>query len=209
VNAGRESAPGEPAWGSRLRAAGVRQALVAELGSCVPAARASLWEDGAGGWARIWDCAEAVVGRAGFAVPGAKREGDGQSPSGIFGISLAFGYATTADTVLPYRVCTAADLWVDDPASPDYNRWVTAPHPARSAERMRRADGLYEFGLVLDYNRDPVVPGAGSAIFVHVRDERGGGTAGCLALPRAELCALLRLLRPEVVAVFNPGALAA
>ena len=84
---------------------------------------------------------------------------------------------------------------------------MTAPHPARSAERMRRADGLYEFGLVLDYNRDPVVPGAGSAIFVHVRDDRGGGTSGCLALPRAEMVALIRLLRPGAVAVFNPRAL--
>lgn len=207
MNAGRESAPGEPAWGSRLRAAGVRLALVAEPGAILPEAHASLWADGLSGWTRIWACGEAVAGRAGFAAPGTKREGDGQSPSGIFGISLAFGYAATADTVLPYRVCTQADLWVDDPASPDYNRWVTAPHPARSAERMRRDDALYEFGLVLDYNCDPVVPGAGSAIFVHVCDDRGGGTAGCLALPRAEMVALIRLLRPGAVAVFNPRAL--
>jgi L,D-peptidoglycan transpeptidase YkuD (ErfK/YbiS/YcfS/YnhG family) len=208
VNATPDGEAGVRRWGPRLRASGVRQALVAEPDASVPAARASLWEDGERGWARIWDCAEAVVGRAGFAAPGAKREGDGRSPSGIFGISLAFGYAATAETALPYRACTAADLWVDDPDSPDYNRWVTAPHPARSAERMRRDDALYEFGLVLDYNRDPVVPGAGSAIFVHVRDERGGGTAGCLALPRGELCTLLRLLRPGAVAVFNPAALA-
>ena len=194
-------------WGPRLRAAGVRQALVAEPGASVPAARASLWEDRADGWARVWDCSEAVAGRAGFAAPGAKREGDGRSPSGIFGLSLAFGYAAAGDTALPYRCCTMADRWVDDPDSPDYNRWVTAPHPARSAERMRRDDDLYEFGLVVDYNCDPAVPGAGSAIFVHVRDERGGGTAGCLALPRAEMVALLRRLRPGAVAVFNPAAL--
>jgi L,D-peptidoglycan transpeptidase YkuD (ErfK/YbiS/YcfS/YnhG family) len=194
-------------WAPRLRAAGVRQALVAEPGTCLPAARASLWEDRADGWARVWDCTEAVAGRAGFAAPGAKREGDGRSPSGIFGLSLAFGYAPQADTMLPYRRCTAVDRWVDDPDSPDYNRWVTAPHPARSAERMRRDDDLYEFGLVVDYNLDPVVPGAGSAIFVHVRDERGGGTAGCVALPRAEMVGLLRRLRPGAVAVFNPAAL--
>ncbi len=201
------SLPGEPAWGPRLRAAGVRQALVAEPGAGLPAAHASLWENGTGGWVRAWECAAAVAGRAGFAAPGAKREGDGCSPSGIFGLSLAFGYAPQADTMLPYRRCTAADRWVDDPESPDYNRWVTAPHPARSAERMRRDDALYEFGLVVDYNRDPVVPGAGSAIFVHVRDERGGGTAGCLALPRVEMVALLRRLRPGAVVVFNPAAL--
>lgn len=209
MSAEREAAPSEAVWGPRLRAAGVRQALVAEPGSRLPEARASLWEDGAGGWTRTWACGAAVAGRAGFAAPGAKREGDGCSPSGIFGLSLAFGYAATVGTALPYRTCTAEDRWVDDPASPDYNHWVTAPHPARSAERMRREDGLYEFGLVVDYNRDPVVPGAGSAIFVHVRDERGGGTAGCLALPRGEMVALLRLLRPGAAAVFNPRALSA
>lgn len=207
MSVGEETAPAEAVWGPRLRAAGVKQALVAEPGSRIPVARASLWEDGAGGWQRTWACGEAVAGRAGFAAPGAKREGDGRSPSGIFGISLAFGYAPTGETALPYRACTAADRWVDDPASPDYNRWVTAPHPARSAERMRREDGLYEFGLVVDYNRDPVVPGAGSAIFVHVRGERAEGTAGCLALPRAEMVTLLRLLRPGAAAVFNPRAL--
>ena len=207
MSAGKEAAPAEAVWGPRLRSAGVRQALVAEPGLRTPAARASLWADAVGGWARIWSCDEAVAGRGGFAAPGEKREGDGRSPSGIFGISLAFGYAASAETALPYRACTAADLWVDDPASPDYNRWVTAPHPARSAERMRRDDALYEFGLVLEYNRDPVVSGAGSAIFVHVREDRGEGTAGCLALPREEMVTLLRLLRPGAVAVFNPRAL--
>ncbi len=207
MSAEPEVAPAEASWGPRLRAARVRQALVAEPGTRTPEARASLWENGAGGWVRTWACLEAIAGRTGFAAPGTKREGDGLSPSGIFGISLAFGYAPTSETALPYRCCTATDLWIDDPESPDYNRWVTAPHPARSAERMRREDALYEFGLVLDYNRGPVVAGAGSAIFVHVRDERGAGTAGCLALPRREMIALLRVLQPGAVAVFNPRAL--
>lgn len=204
MSVGPETAPAAAVWGPRLRAAGVQQALVAAPGSRIPEARASLWEHGATGWKQTWACADAVAGRAGFAPPGAKREGDGCSPSGIFGISLAFGYAPTGETALPYRCCTATDLWIDDPESPDYNRWVTAPHPARSAERMRRADALYEFGLVLDYNRGPVVPGVGSAIFVHVRNPQGTGTAGCLALPRAEMIALLRRLQPGAVAVFNP-----
>jgi len=207
VSVGEETAPAEAVWGPRLRADGVQQALVAEPGSRIPEARASLWEHGSTGWKQTWACAEAVVGRAGFAAPGAKREGDGCSPSGLFGLSLAFGYAAAVETALPYRTCTAVDRWVDDPDSPDYNCWVTAPHPARSAERMLREDGLYEFGLVVDYNRNPVRPGAGSAIFVHVRDDRGAGTAGCLALPRAEMIALLRRLKPGAVAVFNPRAL--
>lgn len=184
------------------------QALVAEPGPQAPAARAGLWEMGAGDWRRIRDFPAAVVGRAGFAAPGAKREGDGRTPAGIFPLTLAFGYAEAVATGLPYRRCTPDDLWVDDPESPDYNRWVTAPTAARSFERMRREDGRYEFGVVVGYNLAPVVPGAGSAIFVHVWRGPGAGTAGCLALPRDEMAGLLAALRAEAgpVAVFDPAA---
>jgi len=48
---------------------------------------------------------------------------------------------------------------------------------------------------VLDYNAHPVVPGRGSAIFIH--EEVGKATAGCVSLPAAELVRLLRWLRPE------------
>jgi L,D-peptidoglycan transpeptidase YkuD (ErfK/YbiS/YcfS/YnhG family) len=47
---------------------------------------------------------------------------------------------------------------------------------------------------VLDYNPHPVMPGRGSAIFIH--DEVGAATAGCVSLRPAELVRLLRWLRP-------------
>jgi len=52
----------------------------------------------------------------------------------------------------------------------------------------------YDYGAVIDYNTAPVVPGAGSAIFLHV--STGGPTAGCVSLPGAQLLAVLRWLDP-------------
>lgn len=135
-----------------------------------------------------------------------KREGDGRAPAGIFQLGPAFGYAPQppAGCTLPYRAVTDRDYFVDDPASPDYNRWVTIP-PAEpnepekrwtSFERMKRPDHLYELGIVIQYNDNPVVPGKGSAVFMHIWREAGAPTAGCTAMTRGNLLELLRWLKP-------------
>jgi L,D-peptidoglycan transpeptidase YkuD (ErfK/YbiS/YcfS/YnhG family) len=47
---------------------------------------------------------------------------------------------------------------------------------------------------VIRYNADPVVPGRGSAIFLH--GDVGGPTNGCVSLPAGELDFVLRWLDP-------------
>jgi L,D-peptidoglycan transpeptidase YkuD (ErfK/YbiS/YcfS/YnhG family) len=49
---------------------------------------------------------------------------------------------------------------------------------------------------VLGHNDDPVVPGLGSAIFLHVARPDFGPTEGCVALPLDDLAALLACCRP-------------
>src|SRR5262245_1485547 len=52
-----------------------------------------------------------------------KKEQDGRAPAGIFAIGQVFGYEAQlppgAD--YPYHQVTEADLWSDDPRSPNYN----------------------------------------------------------------------------------------
>ena len=55
------------------------------------------------------------------------------------------------------------------------------------------ADAYRELAFV-EYNARPLVPGRGSAIFLHV--DNGHATNGCISLPRPELLQLLRWLRP-------------
>ena len=65
-----------------------------------------------------------------------------------------------------------------------------------SWEEMKRPDHLYELGAVVEHNAAPVVKGRGSAIFLHVWKAKGVPTAGCTAMAKDDLAALIRWLRP-------------
>ena len=121
------------------------------------------------------------IGEKGFAAMSDKREGDGKSPSGVFPLGIAFGYDPSVATKMPYRQATEDDFWVDDVNSEDYNKWVEGEPNAASWEKMRRDDDQYKYGVVIEYNMDPIVKGKGSAIFLHVWKD-GGPTLGCVSM---------------------------
>lgn len=72
-----------------------------------------------------WGDGAVAIGGHATADP-VKREGDGRSPAGIFGIGSAFGYAAERPTgwALPYLALTPATECVDDRDSKHYNRIV-------------------------------------------------------------------------------------
>lgn len=148
-------------------------------------------------WRIALPAMSASVGRKGIAAPDAKREGDGCTPYGMYRIGMAFGYESECQTRMPYRQMAADDIWVDDPLAPDYNHLTKkAATRAKSYEYMRRQDDLYKSGLVVEYNTDPVVPGLGSAIFIHFWGRPFRSTAGCLGLSQEHLTSLLAFLDP-------------
>jgi len=127
-----------------------------------------------------------------------KREGDGATPVGRF----AFRYLLyrpdrlrPPPTGLGLRPLSTRDGWCDDPDDVLYNRPVTLPYRARH-ERLWREDEIYDLIVVLGHNDDPVVPGAGSAVFLHVARPDFSPTAGCIVMARDDLLALLALSGP-------------
>jgi L,D-peptidoglycan transpeptidase YkuD (ErfK/YbiS/YcfS/YnhG family) len=150
-----------------------------------------------GEWRRVLGPVPARVGRTGFSLD--HHEGDGSSPAGVFTLTEAFGLRTDPGSRLPYRSVTADDWWVSDVASPLYNTWQTGPPAGRwnplAGERLAtHGPTAYGHAIVIDYNRTPVVAGAGSAIFLHI-----GGTAatsGCVAVARTQMVSLLHWLDP-------------
>lgn len=166
----------------------------------------TLWQKVGDVWTLTGGPWPAVIGKNGMALHGQKREGDGKSPAGLFPISLVFGEAEHFATGLPYRRTTDQDIWIDDPQSTLYNQWSQLPTTASSFERMKRKDVLYKLGLVVDYNQNPIVPGAGSAIFIHVWRNETKGTAGCAALAEKNLKMLVEALKRDdnPVALFLP-----
>jgi L,D-peptidoglycan transpeptidase YkuD (ErfK/YbiS/YcfS/YnhG family) len=175
---------------------GTSQALMVRKGAKQEGARAEGWEN-RDGWRLVKGPFRAVAGRNGFVRPGEKREADGRTPSGVFPLEAAFGYARGLSTSMPYLEIGDENVWVDDPASPDYNQWKTKGETkALSFEEMHRADGLYEVGIVVGYNRNPVVAGLGSAIFFHIWAGEGKSTSGCIGMSREDLLTVLAWLDP-------------
>ena len=148
-------------------------------------------------WTPPFSPLEGMIGRNGFAEPGEKKEGDGMTPSGVYPLRRAFGSAPEIHTKLQYRQATTNDIWVDDPESLDYNRWVAKDRTdAASFEELRRKDGRYKYAVVIEYNTDPVVRGNGSAIFLHLWKKRGMPTSGCVAVAEEDLVRILEWLDP-------------
>jgi L,D-peptidoglycan transpeptidase YkuD (ErfK/YbiS/YcfS/YnhG family) len=128
-----------------------------------------------------------AIGRSGFKQN--KKEGDGTTPIGRFPLREVFyreDRISKPSCVLPVRAVTPTDGWCDDPADPNYNRLVSLPYTA-SHENLWREDFLYDLLIVIGYNDAPPIPGAGSAIFMHVARDDYSPTQGCIALKLDDL----------------------
>jgi L,D-peptidoglycan transpeptidase YkuD (ErfK/YbiS/YcfS/YnhG family) len=128
-----------------------------------------------------------------------KREGDGASPAGAFKLVSALyrpDRIARPPSGLPLAELKPEDVWIDDPDDPNYNRLATLPCEARH-ETLWRDDHLYDLIVVIGYNTDPVVPGKGSAIFLHIARPDYSPTEGCIAIAGEVLAFLLGLLGPE------------
>ena len=138
-----------------------------------------------------------AIGRAGIIRD--KREGDSGTPEGSWPMrEVLFRGDRLGEIVtpLPCRELSPEDGWCDEPADPAYNRLVRLPYPAH-CEELWLEDRVYDVIVPLGYNDAPVVPGRGSAIFLHVARPDFAPTAGCVALALDDLLTLLRAVRPD------------
>lgn len=152
---------------------------------------------------RAWRCA---LGRGG--VRRDKCEGDGATPVGVWRLGRVYYRADRVEppqTGLNVSATQPAWGWCDDPADTHYNQRVTVPYAARH-ETLWRDDALYDVLVELHYNTDPIVPGRGSAIFMHVAKPGYEPTEGCVALELADLLELLRLCNDGDAVIISASA---
>ena len=126
----------------------------------------------------------AVIGKQGMVEPGQKLEGDMKTPIGLYAIKQAFG-TELIHSNMDFLHITAEDKWIDDVSSPNYNQHVKGECDAKSFENMNR--DTYQLGAVIEYNMNPVKPGAGSAIFMHIWKSPKTPTAGCVAMAKVDM----------------------
>lgn len=161
-------------------------------------ARLSLLQKQDGKWNPVLSGIPVTLGRAGI---GKTKEGDGKTPSGVYPLGQGFGTANQPEGLkLTYTKTGKLDYWVDDPASGHYNKWVSfAGNPdLQWSSYERLAQPLYKYAIVMRYNDSPVIPGKGSAIFLHLWRGADKPTAGCIAMSEGNLLKLMNLLDPEL-----------
>jgi L,D-peptidoglycan transpeptidase YkuD (ErfK/YbiS/YcfS/YnhG family) len=132
-----------------------------------------------------------AIGENGLASMGEKKEGDMKTPVGLYALGQAFGSQPLA-LKMDYKYITSEDKFIDDPNHKDYNTWVNGKTDAKSYESM--LEKFYKMGVVVNYNMNPIIPGAGSAIFMHLRKAPNVSTAGCVSMDEPHLLALLKWL---------------
>lgn len=135
------------------------------------------------------------------------REGLGRTPVGQFTLTEAFGNEANNGTRLPYTHVGPDDWWDENPASPQYNRLVVSSvSPGGNSENLYDAGEAYAHAVVINYNVNPVIKGAGSGFFLHV--SMGAPTEGCVSIPLADLDRVMRWLNPadHPVISINVGA---
>lgn len=138
-----------------------------------------------------------AIGRSG--VRNDKVEGDGATPSGCFPLRRVLyrpDRLAPPRTALPVAALNPHDGWCDDSSDALYNQQIRQPYAA-SFEMLWRTDEVYDVIVVLGHNDSPAVPGRGSAIFMHVATKDYGPTAGCIALSRPDLLAVLEDCDPR------------
>ena len=156
-----------------------------------------MWQkDGNGNWFEV-DRVAARLGQNGMKYASEVYEMDKCTPTGIYTVTEAFGINGNPGSGVPYRELDGSEYWVDDVDSEYYHTMQFGDPNGRwnSAEKLVDFPGYYNYSLVIDYNRWPVIPGKSSAIFLHC--DMGIYTYGCVAIPQNNLVNLLTWLDPN------------
>ena len=155
------------------------------------------WERRGDDFVRVRGPLQVYVGEDGVGLASERRS---RTPRGIFALSEAFGRAQDPGTSLPYTRVGLSHWWVSDVRSPYYNEMRVCRPGAWCGFRQSRSEQLgaidaYSYAIVLDYNRSPVLPGRGSAFFLHVTE--GKPTQGCVSMSKGDMKWLIRWLDPD------------
>ena len=131
-----------------------------------------------------------------------KHEGDGKSPTGIFKLSYAFGFASNDSSKwikLPYLQLTNSIECIDDTISSCYNTVVDSKNKISdwaSSEKMRKIPE-YKYGVFVEHNTNPNISAKGSCIFLHVWKGPGKPTSGCTSMSEENMVKLLSWLNAK------------
>jgi L,D-peptidoglycan transpeptidase YkuD (ErfK/YbiS/YcfS/YnhG family) len=96
-----------------------------------------------GRWTLVYANMRSLIGQNGMVNDAERRQDTNTTPSGIYDIVFAFGWAANPGTKLPYRLADNNSYWDENSGSPTYNRWVES-NPGGDNEQLKNQP-LYKY----------------------------------------------------------------
>ena len=137
------------------------------------------------------------VGKSGITT--SKKEGDLATPKGIFKLGLLYyrkDRNKSLESKIKKRVIKKSMGWCNDSRSKKYNREIYFPFKY-GAEKLYRKDKKYDIFINIKYNQSPTIKGKGSAIFLHLSNNKYNPTKGCVAILKKDFLKILPSIRKK------------
>ena len=144
-----------------------------------------------------------ALGKSG--IGNKKIEGDNITPKGVFNIIKIYyrkDRVKTLSSKFKLVEITKNMGWCDDPQSRKYNKLIKLPNKY-GHEILYKSENIYDLIIVLNYNMKPIIKNKGSAIFIHVAKKNYKKTAGCIALKKANLIYLVKVITKNTKVIIN------
>ena len=135
-----------------------------------------------------------AIGKSG--IISSKKEGDLATPKGTFELGM-FYYRKDNNKPLKCKIKKKIIKkkmgWCNDSRSKKYNKEISFPFKY-GAEKLYRKDKIYDLFINIKYNFSPVIKEKGSAIFLHITDDKYKPTEGCVAIAKKDFLKILPLI---------------
>ena len=134
------------------------------------------------------------IGKSGITT--FKKESDLATPKGTFKLGMLY---YRKDRIKPPKCKIRTKVikknmgWCNDSKSNKYNQEISFPFKYQ-AEKLYRKDMIYDLLINIKYNCNPVIKNKGSAIFLHLKNNKNKTTAGCIAIAKKDFLKIIPLI---------------
>ena len=137
------------------------------------------------------------IGKSGLTYK--KREGDLTTPRGIFKLGPLYYRKDRIKNLrskIKKKIIKKKMGWCHDSKSKKYNQEIFFPFKY-GAEKLYRKDKIYDIFINIKYNQSPTKQYKGSAIFLHLSNNKYKPTEGCIALQKKDFLKILPLINQK------------
>ena len=144
-----------------------------------------------------------VLGKRGSSFK--KIEGDKKTPKGIYNLGPVYyreDRISKINTKLKTLKIKKTMGWCNDVNSKNYNKIIKINRNIKH-EKLFRNSGIYDIFIPISYNTKSIKKNKGSAIFIHISNNKYSPTQGCIAIKKKELIKLIKFINKKTKIIIN------